>query len=117
MSLVSTYLSHLVETVDKWAVYAQDIVDGTSLKTLAKVVGILSSIAVPAVSPSLSSVDLARCPGYQLKHVALTPSSLTATLQLAGKPCHLYGPDIEDLKLLVEYQTGWLLSTYLHPRL
>lgn len=46
------------------------------------------------------------CPGYKASNVHEGASSLTADLALAGKPCNIYGSDLENLKLLVEYQTG-----------
>lgn len=46
------------------------------------------------------------CPGYKASNVHEGTHSLTADLSLAGKPCNVYGSDVEHLKLLVEYQTG-----------
>jgi alpha-glucosidase len=53
------------------------------------------------------------CPGYTASNIVTTDSSLTADLTLAGPACNVYGADIKDLKLLVEYQTGmsWLKRT------
>ena len=51
------------------------------------------------------------CPGYTASKVMTTDSSLTADLTLASLPgCNVYGEDIVNLKLLVEYQTSksWL---------
>lgn len=48
---------------------------------------------------------LAICPGYVASNVEETGSSLTANLKLAGEACNVYGRDLVDLKLLVEYQT------------
>lgn len=58
-----------------------------------------------------SSVWLAQaqdidCPGYMASAVTTTDNGLTARLTLAGPACHSYGIDLEDLLLLVEYQTG-----------
>ena len=50
------------------------------------------------------SVD--ECPSYAASNVQSTDNSLTATLTLAGDACNVYGDDIQDLQLLVEYQTG-----------
>jgi alpha-glucosidase len=110
MPPISTYFAHLVDSLDKWATYTRDVIDQTSFKTLAGVAGIISSTAAPT-SPTLAIADLSRCPGYELKHVAQTASSITASLQLAGEPCNVYGPDIKDLKLLVEYQSGKNVSS------
>ena len=50
------------------------------------------------------------CPGYTASNVQQDSSSLTADLTLAGDACSVYGDDIVDLKLLVEYQSGRQLS-------
>jgi hypothetical protein len=49
---------------------------------------------------------IADCPGYVAYNIAKTETSLTADLRLAGAACNVYGNDILELKLLVEYQTG-----------
>jgi alpha-glucosidase len=46
------------------------------------------------------------CPGYKASNIEETEFGLTADLTLAGQPCDIFGTDIEDLKLIVEYQTG-----------
>ena len=46
------------------------------------------------------------CPGYKASHVFTLGSQLTADLTLAGKPCNVFGPDIEKLKLQVTYETS-----------
>lgn len=59
---------------------------------------------------------VAGCPGYVASNVEKTASSLTADLKLAGEACNVYGRDLVELKLLVEYQTGWLTAnSYLQP--
>lgn len=56
---------------------------------------------------SVASQGLSSCPGYTASDVAQTDSGLTASLTLAGDGCNVYGYDLPDLTLLVEYQTGW----------
>ena len=51
-------------------------------------------------------LDISNCPGYTASKVTTTESSLSADLTLAGTACNVYGDDLKDLKLLVEYQTG-----------
>ena len=46
------------------------------------------------------------CPGYSASNVKYTHNGLTADLTLAGDACNVYGTDIEDLTLTVEYQAG-----------
>jgi hypothetical protein len=46
------------------------------------------------------------CPGYTASNVTTTDIGLTAQLTLAGPACDSYGIDLENLLLLVEYQTG-----------
>lgn len=100
MSQVLSYLTDFVGVVDGWAVSARDILAQTPLYTISRVLSLVSTTV--SNTGSLSSLE---CAGYGVKHVAATATSLTATLQLA-KPCNVYGPDISDLTLLVEYQTG-----------
>ncbi|KAL4989201.1 glycosyl hydrolases family 31-domain-containing protein [Aspergillus falconensis] len=54
------------------------------------------------------------CPGYKASHVNRNGHTLTADLTLAGKPCDTYGTDLEDLKLLVEYQTDERLHVMIY---
>lgn len=46
------------------------------------------------------------CPGYSASNVQKTDSGLSATLALAGEACDIYGTDLPNLTLTVEYQTG-----------
>jgi alpha-glucosidase len=55
--------------------------------------------------------DISSCPGYKASDVHTSQNSLTATLALAGAPCNIYGTDIEDLVLSVQYETSKLPST------
>ncbi|KAK2755518.1 hypothetical protein FQN54_006458 [Arachnomyces sp. PD_36] len=49
--------------------------------------------------------DIGSCPGYAASNVKQSDKKITADLTLDGEPCNVYGDDIKDLKLLVEYQT------------
>lgn len=55
------------------------------------------------------------CPGYSASNVVRTISGLAATLNLAGKPCNIYGTDIDTLNLTVEYQSSDRLSVKISP--
>ena len=55
---------------------------------------------------SVLSQDLSSCPGYTASDVVKTDSGLTASLSLAGDGCGVYGYDLPDLTLQVQYQTG-----------
>lgn len=46
------------------------------------------------------------CPGYRASNVQQTASGLTANLNLAGPACNIYGTDLRNLTLTVEYQSG-----------
>ncbi|KAI0738082.1 hypothetical protein C8Q80DRAFT_1210055 [Daedaleopsis nitida] len=54
------------------------------------------------------------CPGYNAKNVVNLGHKLSADLVLAGKPCNVFGPDIEKLKLEVTYENSE--SSCLRPR-
>jgi alpha-glucosidase len=63
----------------------------------------LSALQARDVSPDT-------CPGYAASNVVKTDSGLTADLTLAGTACNVYSDDINNLKLVVEYQTRKCLS-------
>lgn len=65
---------------------------------------ISSSVNVNNIISRDSTVD--SCPGYTASNVVTTDSTLTADLALAGTACNVYSDDIQDLKLVVEYQTS-----------
>jgi alpha-glucosidase len=70
---------------------------------------VLFGSALPALATSLDarqSKSLDSCPGYTASNVKHDGSTVTADLKLAGTACNVYGKDLTDLKLLVEYQTG-----------
>lgn len=77
---------------------------------------LLLGAALSAVSSSLQprqNSSLTSCPGYTASNVQDNGSSVTADLTLAGTACNIYGDDIINLKLLVEYQTGMVCRIYL----
>jgi len=55
------------------------------------------------------------CPGYAATNVQQSGRGLTADLNLGGAACNVYGTDLTNLKLLVEYQTGILLHLLRFP--
>ena len=66
-----------------------------------------SALAVLATSlERRQSASLENCPGYTASNVRKDGSTVTADLTLAGSACNVYGQDLMNLKLLVEYQTG-----------
>lgn len=62
----------------------------------------VSSAYLSPITPS----GVGSCPGYKATNVVTTDSTLTADLSLNGSPCNVYGTDLTDLQLVVEYQTG-----------
>ena len=58
-----------------------------------------------------SSVPTDKCPGYKASHIKTSPNSVTADLTLAGEGCNAYGTDLENLKLVVNYETSKRPST------
>ncbi|KAF2966620.1 hypothetical protein GQX73_g6984 [Xylaria multiplex] len=59
-----------------------------------------------AAASAVLSASIDDCPGYTASNVVESDGKLTADLSLAGTACNIYGTDLSDLKLLVEYQTG-----------
>jgi len=62
--------------------------------------GLSSGVAIE----KRASVDA--CPGYAATNIQKTDNTITADLNLGGAACNVYGTDLTDLKLLVEFQTG-----------
>jgi alpha-glucosidase len=60
------------------------------------------ALALGSLARSVAAQD---CPGYSASNVDKSDYGLTADLTLAGDACNLYGDDIKDLRLIVEYQT------------
>lgn len=65
---------------------------------------LLAPLVGAAVLDSRNSID--QCPGYKATNVNEQGLRFTADLTLNGDPCNAYGDDLQDLKLLVEYQDG-----------
>jgi alpha-glucosidase len=77
---------------------------------------VLFGSALAASAHSLEarqSKSLDACPGYTASNVKDDGATVTADLKLAGAACDVYGKDLVDLKLLVEYQTGGSLEVHL----
>jgi alpha-glucosidase len=55
------------------------------------------------------------CPGYTASQVQEDDRGLKAVLTLAGKPCNVYGTDIETLSLTIEYQSSTRLAVNIQP--
>ncbi|KAF2161915.1 glycoside hydrolase family 31 protein [Zasmidium cellare ATCC 36951] len=66
-----------------------------------------------AAEPDLYTKDLSSCPGYVATKPRETRSGFYADLELAGDACNIYGQDLPNLKLEVEYQT----DTRLHVKI
>lgn len=88
------YLSEIVSGLHSWSGYIRDVINRAPVKTMT------------GAMLALSARDIASCPGYRVTGTSLVGNSITANLQLAGQACNIYGTDLDNLQLLVEYQTG-----------
>ncbi|KAI7490215.1 putative alpha-glucosidase AgdA [Hortaea werneckii] len=74
----------------------------------------------PSVTPNVLDTTApkaqAECPGYKASNIEETQNNLTADLVLAGKACDLYGFDIHELTLDVEYQAKERLSVKIYQK-
>lgn len=52
------------------------------------------------------AANASACPGYTATNINVSESGLTADLTLAGAACNAYSEDLQELKLVVEHQTG-----------
>lgn len=55
------------------------------------------------------------CPGYKASGLEQNDRGLSVTLSLAGTPCNVYGTDVEQLDLKVEYQARGRLAVSIVP--
>lgn len=55
------------------------------------------------------------CPGYIATNIRNTEHGFKASLKLAGAACNVYGTDVEDLNLTVQYQSGDRLNINVVP--
>lgn len=55
------------------------------------------------------------CPGYKASDVKRDANGFSATLNLAGKACNVYGNDVDTLELTVQYQNAHRLSINISP--
>ncbi|KAF4614964.1 hypothetical protein D9613_003515 [Agrocybe pediades] len=63
-----------------------------------------SSLFVDAAEVNPSALQA--CPGYKATNVKARRDGLTADLVLAGKACNVFGEDIQNLRLNVDYETA-----------
>ncbi|KAH7357582.1 glycosyl hydrolases family 31-domain-containing protein [Pyrenochaeta sp. MPI-SDFR-AT-0127] len=56
------------------------------------------------------------CPGYKASNLEENERGLSATLTLAGEPCNVYGTDVQELTLNVEYQAKGRLAVGIVPK-
>ncbi|KAL4925728.1 glycosyl hydrolases family 31-domain-containing protein [Aspergillus undulatus] len=81
----------------------------TSAVALSGAVFAQSQAGVPDLAGpgnDLYEKDLSACPGYKATKHWETRSGFYADLSLSGPACNVYGTDLPDLKLEVEYQTS-----------
>lgn len=56
------------------------------------------------------------CPGYTASDVTTTATGFTASLNIAGPACNVYGNDIANLTLVVAYQAKDRVSVQITPK-
>lgn len=81
------------------------------MASLTRLLTSATLLAASAASPLFprqeeNGADLSKCPGYKASNVQKSDTGLTADLTLAGEACGVYGDDVRELRLGVEYQTG-----------
>jgi alpha-glucosidase len=64
------------------------------------------SVAVASALLGTFAAAQDNCPGYSAANIQQSASGLTADLYLDGPPCNVYGTDLANLTLTVEYQSG-----------
>ncbi|KAI5272953.1 putative alpha-glucosidase [Aureobasidium subglaciale] len=70
---------------------------------------------LPNVEDPEAKVAQSICPSYKASDVVHTQHGFTATLNLAGQACNIYGTDIDVLNLTVAYQSAHRLAVEITP--
>ena len=70
------------------------------------VTGLAWATAVSGAALSRRETTRESCPGYVASNVQQTETGLTASLNLGGTACNIYGTDVPELKLTVNYDTS-----------
>lgn len=74
----------------------------------------------PSVTPNimdLTAPDAQKvCSGYRAANIQQSSTGLTADLTLAGPACNVYGNDVADLSLKVQYQSKERLAVSIYPK-
>lgn len=63
-------------------------------------------VLAAVIATTALSASLEKCPGYKVSNIRDNGHTLEADLRLAGEACNVYGEDLRQLKLRVEYQTS-----------
>jgi len=67
---------------------------------------LLRSVSGAAVLRRQSVGNIDDCPGYSASDIVNTDTGLTAKLTLAGPACNVYGADVQNLRLAVNYDSS-----------
>jgi alpha-glucosidase len=70
---------------------------------------------IPNIDDSKAIDAQSVCPGYTASNVQQNDNGFTATLNLAGNPCNVYGTDVSVLNLAVQYQTTERVNINIYP--
>ena len=70
---------------------------------------------LPNILDPSAPVAQDKCSGYTASQVTQSAQGITAHLTLSGEACNVYGTDINDLDLVVEYQTDSRLNVRIQP--
>ena len=104
-----TYKSTMVSPVPSPWLLTQPSNQATRKMLTVSRARVLFTAALSLWSWGTAAQNLESCPGYRASNVVSTASTLTADLTLNGPACNVYGTDLTDLKLVVEYQTGMVI--------
>jgi hypothetical protein len=73
---------------------------------------LLRSVSGAAVARRQAAGSINDCPGYSASDIVNTDTGLTAKLTLAGPACNVYGTDVQNLRLAVNYDSGTSITPW-----
>ncbi|KAI1858944.1 uncharacterized protein JN550_012302 [Neoarthrinium moseri] len=115
--LVAGCLTHIARAQLRGSTTAPVTGSGTEspTPTLASSVNYAPSVTPNVDDPTAPDAQEV-CPGYVASNFVEHDAGFTADLTLAGPACNVYGTDIEDLVVDVQYQNATRMNVRIYPK-
>jgi alpha-glucosidase len=78
------------------------------MRSISVLAAALAAITIRFSQATALDVDeaLDACHGYAASNIVDIPRGIQADLDLIGDGCRVHGPDVSELRLVVQYESG-----------